>query len=111
MGYRENFALIDFSRKIPAPVKKRLVSKRSDLPAPMLIGDEMPPTQHQCNGEILTSKAAFRAITKAHGCVEVGNDRLPPKQRSKPSRAEAKRTVTRAAARVERGERYHHHGK
>lgn len=110
-AYRRNFALIDFSKEIVAPVKKRLEPKRSDLPAPMLIGDEMPPTQHQCNGEILTSKAAFRAITKAHGCVEVGNDKLPPKQRHRTSCAEVKKTVQKAVARVERGERNLFRGK
>lgn len=35
--------------------------------------DEMPPTLHPANGKFYTSKAKFRAETKAHGFEEVGN--------------------------------------
>jgi hypothetical protein len=34
----------------------------------------MAPAQHPCTGEVLESKSAFRAVTRAHGCVEMGND-------------------------------------
>lgn len=34
--------------------------------------DEMPPTKHPVTGEWYTSKARFRAVTKAHGYEEVG---------------------------------------
>ena len=34
--------------------------------------DEMPPTKHPIDGHYYTSKTKFRAITKAHGCEEVG---------------------------------------
>lgn len=36
------------------------------------IQDEMKPTKHPIDGKYYTSKAAFRAITKAHGFEEVG---------------------------------------
>lgn len=42
--------------------------------APNVLNDEMPPTQHMATGRMFTSKAAFRAETKAAGCIEVGND-------------------------------------
>jgi hypothetical protein len=42
--------------------------------APNVISDIMPETRHMVTGRYHTSKAAFRAETKAAGCVEVGND-------------------------------------
>lgn len=42
--------------------------------APNVISDIMPATRHMASGRYHTSKAAFRAETKAYGCVEVGND-------------------------------------
>lgn len=36
------------------------------------IPDEMEPTKHPITGEYFTSKAKFRAVTRAHGCEEVG---------------------------------------
>lgn len=42
--------------------------------APNVISDTMESTRHMATGKYFTSKAAFRAETKAAGCVEVGND-------------------------------------
>lgn len=36
------------------------------------VPDEMPPTKHPIDGRYYTSKAKFRAVTKAHGREEVG---------------------------------------
>jgi hypothetical protein len=48
-----------------------------------IINSEMPPTKHPITGEYYTSKTKFRAVTKAHGCEEVGtaydNGWTPPK--------------------------------
>lgn len=38
--------------------------------------DSMPACEHPITGEVFESKSAFRRVTKAHGCVEVGNDLL-----------------------------------
>ena len=38
------------------------------------ISDETQPIVHPMNGKRYTSKKKFRAETKAHGCIEVGND-------------------------------------
>lgn len=38
------------------------------------ISDTMEPTQHMVDGKFYTSKAAFRAATKAAGCIEIGNE-------------------------------------
>jgi hypothetical protein len=36
--------------------------------------DTMPETRHMCNGKYYTSKKKFRDETRAHGCIEVGNE-------------------------------------
>lgn len=47
---------------------------RQGLAAPYLKRDQMDPTWHPATGKMFESKAAFRAETKAAGCVEVGDD-------------------------------------
>ena len=45
-----------------------------------VISDSMNPTKHMGTGEILDSKAKFRAATRASGCVEVGNEAIKPRK-------------------------------
>lgn len=50
-------------------------SRRSGLPCPMVIRDDLGGhLLHPATGEHYDSKSAFRAATKAAGCVEMGND-------------------------------------
>lgn len=42
--------------------------------ATYVISDEMAPTRHMADGKYYTSKAKMRQTTKAHGCIEVGNE-------------------------------------
>jgi hypothetical protein len=81
---------------------------RSTLPCPFIISDEMPPTE-QVDGRFYTSKAAFRAVGRALGLIEVGNEKLKPKARST-SAPEVKRkrreALDRAVARYKAGERH-----
>jgi CMP-2-keto-3-deoxyoctulosonic acid synthetase len=57
-----------------------LVDKREAEPLVMadsahyVISDTMSETRHMATGKYHTSKAKFRADTKASGCVEIGND-------------------------------------
>jgi hypothetical protein len=63
-------------------VKKPVVpAARSALPLPYLISDTMEPTE-QVDGRYYTSKSAFRAVGRAHGLTEVGNEKMKPKQRA-----------------------------
>lgn len=55
---------------------------RSDLPLPNVISDIMEPTE-QVDGKFYTSKRQFRAVGRALGLVEVGNEK--PKPRTRPS--------------------------
>lgn len=78
------------------------VHKRAILGSPMVITDEMPPTLHMADGETYTSKHKFRAVTRAHGCVEVGNDpaMFRPKPKPKVDRQAIKAAVGRAFSRA-----------
>jgi len=62
-------------------LKSRIAPACSDLPRPFVISDEMPPTE-QVDGRFYTSKAAFRAVGRANGLTEVGNEKFKPKQRA-----------------------------
>lgn len=72
--------------------------KRSDFPTPNVISDTMPPTE-QVDGKFYTSKRAFRAVGRALGLTEVGNEKPRPRVRSSEQRAtkEARRTAIKTA--------------
>lgn len=81
---------------------------RSILGAPMLIGDEIPPTKNMVDGKYYTSKAAMRATYKPSGnaegarFVEVGNDTAMLRRPSRPipDRTAIKAAVGRAFSRA-----------
>lgn len=84
---RSVFRRIDAS---PAP-------KRSSLPTPRIISDTMDPTEH-VDGRFYESKAQYRAVTKANGCIEIGNDPARFRQPAKPKPdRQAKRDVIQRA--------------
>jgi hypothetical protein len=60
--------------------KRRIGVQRSNLSLPYVISDEMPPIE-QVDGKHYTSKAAFRAVGRAHGLTEVGTEKFREKQR------------------------------
>jgi hypothetical protein len=74
-------------RKVYSPAPSPVAA--SDFPCPRVITDTMPETAH-VDGKHYTSKSAYRAVTKAHGYVEVGNDparlRKPEKPKSDPKK-------------------------
>jgi len=84
-------------------VRATVAPARSALPCPHVISDTMDPTE-QVDGKFYTSKRAFRAVGRALGLTEVGNDKRPPKQRAS-SDPEFKRkrreTIQRAIARYD----------
>ena len=47
--------------------------KRGAFPCPRVMTDTMELTEH-IDGKFYDSKSKFREVTKAHGCIEVGND-------------------------------------
>jgi hypothetical protein len=71
--------------------------------AAFVITDEIPPTKHMATGQVLTSKRAMSAATRAAGCVEVGTDPAGqrPGQIPMPTKAETVPYVQRAIAQLE----------
>lgn len=84
--------------------KKAPKPARSDLPLPYVISDIMEPTE-QVDGRYYTSKRAFRAVGRALGLTEVGNEKPKPKQRASSDRAakEARRASIKKAVERVRG--------
>ena len=54
---------------------------RSEHPRPYVISDTMEPTE-QVDGKFYTSKREFRAVGRALGLIEVGNEKFAPKRRA-----------------------------
>jgi hypothetical protein len=79
----------------------------SNLPRPYVISDEMPETE-QVDGRFYTSKRMFRAVGRALGLTEVGNEKAKPKVRATATREvkQARRkSLVRAAERYKAGHR------
>lgn len=72
---------------------------RGKFPTPMVNSDTMEPTEH-LDGKHYTSKSQYRAVTKAHGMIEVGNDpaRLRPKPKPMPDKQARVDAVKKAVA-------------
>ena len=77
---------------------------RSDLPRPYVISDSMEPTE-QVDGRFYTSKSQFRAVGRALGLIEVGNEKFKPKKRATddPAVRDARRVALRKATAKVRG--------
>jgi hypothetical protein len=90
------------SRERPEPA-------RSELGFPMVISDEMPAIE-QVDGKFYTSKSRFRAVGRAHGLTEVGNDpaRFRKKWRStdqRETKVQRRRDLEKAIAEYKQGRR------
>jgi len=74
MGVRQRYIWDDAKKKL---VKEEEYS-RGDVPkGPYVIPDEMPDALvHPCTGKCISSKSKFRKITKEHGCIEYGTEKL-----------------------------------
>lgn len=55
-------------------VDKRFAAPKGTGKVRGVISDTMDETRHMADGKVYTSKAKFRAATRAAGCVEVGNE-------------------------------------
>jgi hypothetical protein len=85
--------IIRDGREVYTRINRGLPASRSDLPCPMIVSDQMDGVEHPCDGQIYTSKRAFRKTTKANGCVEVGND---PQRFRTPKRSDDSKGIERA---------------
>ncbi len=55
-------------------VDRNIAGPRDSGPVKGVISDTMPAMRHPITQKLMDSKSRFRAETRAHGCVEVGND-------------------------------------
>lgn len=69
---RGYFRYCQIQKKV-VPVDEVMVEVPANV-AHGYIPDEMKPTKHPLDGKYYTSAAKFRAVTKAHGREEVGNE-------------------------------------
>lgn len=61
--------------------------------------DHMEPTRHMINGKYYTSKKKYRDETKAHNCVEIGNETktvLTPKKPIQLDRRQRRDSIKKA---------------
>lgn len=65
----------DLSQPWPSECAAHFGGERGE--APGIISDSMDALRHPITQEMMDSKSRFRAVTKSHGCVEVGNDSWP----------------------------------
>jgi hypothetical protein len=83
--------------------------KRGDLPLPYVISDTMEPVE-QVDGKFYTSKRQFRAVGKALGLIEVGNEKFAPKRRAsteKAAKEKRRKTIHTAIQKLKAGVRPH----
>jgi len=75
-------------------VDKALAAPLGTDPRVHVISDVMPTMRHPITGKLMDSKSEFRKVTRAHGCVEVGNESWPDRRPTEnPS---AQRDIVRA---------------
>lgn len=70
------------------------------------ISDTMEPTLHMATGRLHTSKAKFRADTRASGCVEVGDQKNYGKRKFVPKLDKRQRVedIKRAIHQLQNGQ-------
>jgi hypothetical protein len=83
--------------------RPQLEPAMSTLPRPYVISDIMEPTE-QVDGKFYTSKRQFRAVGRALGLTEVGNEtfHMKPKQHASASRAETEKRARAVKTAIEK---------
>jgi hypothetical protein len=77
--------------------------QKQPLKIPFLVSDHMDPLMHPCTGEMIDSKSRFRAVTRAHGCFELGNDAPVAQKRAGFDRNRLRADIDRAIGELEAG--------
>jgi hypothetical protein len=104
---RERFVISDGALRpwpeVASRRRARALASRSELPAPMIIRDELSGVVNPCDGKRYDSKSAYYRAVKEAGCVIVGNEAekmmSAPRARSNVSRDE----IAEAVQKVEQG--------
>jgi hypothetical protein len=77
--------------------------KRPPSRFPAIHRDTSEPMVHPATGEVFDSKSRFRAVTKAHGLVEVGTDNLTNLNPRRADVQSRKKDIAQAIEMVEQG--------
>jgi hypothetical protein len=77
---------------------------RSGLKTPHYISDGLPDIAHPSSGKIYSSKAAFRAETRARGLTEIGNEDFPERVEAPMPGPSVEEDIKMAYEALERGE-------
>ncbi len=77
--------------------------RRAPSRFPAIHRDTTEPMVHPATGQTLDSKSRFRAITKAHGLVEVGNDSLTSLNPRREPVESRKKDIAQAIEMLEQG--------
>lgn len=80
----------------------KMSDRRSDFPAPYVIGDSIE-YKSMITGEMITGRRQHRDHLKAHGCEEVGNERLKPAAPKMPSKGEIGREIKEVIEQLKAG--------
>lgn len=75
------------ARNAPMPAASRAFGVITDT-----MSDAAP---HPCTGKMMDSKSAFRRVTREHGCIEIGTEKMSPGRATEPSRHEIESAVAR----------------
>lgn len=71
--------------------------------APAIISDHMAALKHPCTGQIFDSKSQFRAVTRANGCRELGNDAPIAPKKLEIDRKALREDIFRSISELEQG--------
>lgn len=70
-----------------------------------VISDTMPETKHHGTGRVHTSKAKFRADTRAIGATEIGNEPIRPRAPVRLDRGQRREAIRKAIYDLKNGHR------
>lgn len=85
-------------------VNIELTELKNNDPHYYVISDTMESTRHMATGRYHTSKAKFRADTKASGCVEIGTENImKPRQRIPLSREQRREDIKKTIYEIRNG--------
>lgn len=78
------------------PITHKLIPKEEYVPrgpsGPFVMGD-ISPYQSMITGEVIQGRRQHREHLKQHGCIEVGNEKIKPRQPVEASREDYRRSV------------------
>ena len=91
-------------KALAAPLDSQRRGPKSGLTCPNYINDGLPDIRHPSSGKIYSSKAAFRAETRARGLTEVGNEDFPCRDEAPMEGPSVVDDIKMAYDAIERGE-------